>query len=72
MIPAKPIECDTISYPVINDFLYTAKKLHTAAYEAADGTRAQILVNPWDEEVRYVIDGECQTISPLCAKIILL
>lgn len=70
MIPAAPISCESVSYPVNKGYVGTYPVLHTAAYEAADGSRAQIVVNPSDSEQTFVINGKNVNISALSAMIL--
>jgi hypothetical protein len=58
MIPAEQIECGTVSYDVPRGYKAVLPMLHTTAFEAEDGTRAQIIVNPSDEEITFKMCGK--------------
>ena len=73
MIPALPVECP--EREMIGNWgtrRFTLPILHSTAWEAEDGRRAQILVNPeeWDVECRI---GDTEVVIPaLSAKIFAL
>ena len=67
MIQADRVECDTVSFGCDNGTVSTLPALLCSAWEASDGTRARILVNPKDEVARCRLgEGEI-TVAPLSA-----
>ena len=70
MIPALPVECP--ERELIGNWgtrRFTLPILHSTAWEAADGRRVQILVNPEDFDVECRVGGEKVTVPALSAKI---
>ena len=73
MIPALPVECPDRAF--IGNWgtrPFSLPILHSTAWEAADGSRVQILVNPEDFDVECRVGGEKVTVPALSAKIFAL
>ena len=71
MIPALPVECPNRAF--IGNWgtrPFTLPILHSTAWEASDGSRAQIVVNPEDFPVEGRV-GERQVTIPALSGIIL-
>lgn len=66
MIPAKPVDCDTITYEV-SGRMRSFPAIHTTAWETPDGKKAQIFVNPGDEAITCRIDGTTITVPAMNA-----
>ena len=67
MIATSPIECGTLSFPCDNGTVSTLPAVLSSAWEANDGTRARILVNPQDAPARAIVDGAPIELAPLSA-----
>ena len=68
MIPALPVECGTLDF--LRRSSSTPNRLPailTTAWEAEDGTRAQILVNPTEAPVPCTVGGKSVTVPPMDA-----
>lgn len=73
MIPALPVECPDRAF--IGNWgtrPFSLPILHSTAWEAEDGRRAQILVNPEDYDVECRVGGVKMTVPALSAKIFAL
>ena len=66
MIPAMEVDCREIEYE-ISGTMCAFPAVHTSAWEAPDGSRAQILVNPGDETEVCMIGGRTVTVAPMDA-----
>lgn len=71
MIPALPVECET------RDFIgnwgtrpFSLPVLHSTAWEAADGSRMQMFVNPEDHEVTCRVGGREITVEALGVRVL--
>lgn len=71
MIPARPVDCDTIEYEV-SGRMRAFSAIHTTAWETPTGQKAQILVNPGDTEILCQIDGKEVTVPALDAVLVSL
>ena len=69
MIPARPVECGSVTYEGTQGAI-TLPRLLVSAWEAADGSRAQLLVNPESEAISCRVDGESVTVPPLSASLL--
>ena len=70
MIPALPVECPDRAF--IGNWgtrPFSLPILHSTAWEAEDGRRAQILVNPEDFDVECRVGEATVTVPALSAKI---
>ena len=67
MLSASEVECDTVTFGCDGNKTVTLPSVLSSAWEANDGTRARVLVNPMDAPVRCVVDTEEIEISPLSA-----
>jgi hypothetical protein len=71
MIPAAPVDCAEMTLP-----RYDASRslrvpvLLSTAWEAPDGSRAQILVNPTDAPQMATVAGKTMTVAPLQAMLL--
>jgi hypothetical protein len=71
MIPADPVDCAEMTLP-----RYDASRslrvpvLLSTAWEAPDGSRAQILVNPTDAPQMATVAGKTMTVAPLQAMLL--
>ncbi len=71
MIPALPVECPDRAF--IGNWgtrPFTLPVLHTTAWEAPDGSRIQILVNPGDHDVTCRVGGKEITVEALGVKVV--
>ena len=71
MIPALPVECPDRAF--IGNWgtrPFTLPVLHTTAWEASDGSRIQILVNPEDHDVTCRVEGKEITVAALGVKVV--
>ena len=76
MIPAEPLECETVTYPRRDEEPpIDLPALLTTAWENRAGARAQIVVNPEDRDISCTVGGVRQTVPalgavllPLCAE----
>ncbi len=68
MIPALPIECEEISFPLrLIGGRLSLPALHATAWQSQEGARGQIIVNPWEREHRFRLLEKEYTIPPLSA-----
>ncbi len=68
MIPSLPVVCGTVTYE--RNFLDTPAILpaiHASAWEAADGSRAMVLVNPHEEDMTCLVGGQTVIVPALDA-----
>jgi hypothetical protein len=73
MIEPPRVECESIAYARHDSERKILLPAITAsAWEASDGTRALILVNPEDRDIRCKVDGKETTVPALCASVIRL
>lgn len=72
MIPAEKIVCPTVSYDVPRGYKATLPMVHSYAYEAEDGTRAQIFVNPFDDMIVCKVGERLVEVPALDATLIQL
>ncbi len=71
MIPAMPVECPDRAF--IGNWgtrPFTLPALHSTAWEAPDGSRAQMVVNPENTDVTCRVGGETVTVPALNAVLI--
>ena len=68
MIPAQPIQCEEIRFPLrLIDGEIALPLLHTTAWMAENGERAQIIVNPAESAQSFTLNGKSYSIPPLSA-----
>ena len=73
MIAPPSIECETVAYTVgANGRKVKLPAILSSAWEAKDGSRALILVNPDENELECKVNGEKVTVPPLNAIILKL
>lgn len=73
MIPCGDIQCETVEYTMKkNDQIQKRQypAIHATAWEALDGSRVQILVNPQDHDVVCTVNGKSVTVPALDAIIL--
>lgn len=71
MIPAPPVVCGEQTFELMYfDREFTFPKILTTAWEAEDGSRAQVLVNPNATEERCTVNGHEITVSALNAVLV--
>jgi hypothetical protein len=62
------VECDSIAYARHDsDRKIILPEIVSSAWEASDGTRALILVNPEDRDIICRVSGEKAVVPALCA-----
>ena len=63
MVAPKPVECESVTFPRRkSERTLTLPSLLTSAWERADGSRVQILVNPFLHDVTCRVDGRELTV----------
>lgn len=70
MIPSLPLCCKEIAFPLRMGGEATLPALHTTAWQSSAGERAQIVVNPWEDEHLFTLGGKEYSIAPLSALLI--
>ena len=71
MIPTPSVECESVSYPVCDkSYTVTLPAIFSSAWEAADKSRALILVNPEEKDTFCKVEGKEITVPALDAIII--
>jgi len=71
MIPAEDVQCASVEFEIIGR-MRAFPALHTSAWEAADGKRAQVIVNPGDRDEVCTIGGQEITVGALDAVLVKL
>lgn len=63
MISALPVDCEYQKFSCrYVDHRFTMPSVLTSAWEADDGRRAQILINPWEKDAVCTVNGKTLTI----------
>lgn len=65
MIPAPEVKCDGVSFEMPQFGKYTFPSVFSSAWQAEDGGRALILVNPGDRDAVCEVNGESITVPAL-------
>ena len=73
MIPTPTVECSSVVYTRKNDESKVAlPAVLSSAWEAEDGSRALILVNPEDVDVRCMVNGAEVSVPALDATLMMI